>query len=37
VNDDYEADERFERALFWRQLAIVVAVAIVIVALIVLG
>jgi hypothetical protein len=37
VTEEYEADERFERRLFWRQLAIVVAVAVVIVALIVLG
>jgi hypothetical protein len=35
VSDEFEADERFERRLFWRQLAIVVAVAIVIVVIIV--
>jgi hypothetical protein len=36
MSDEFEADERFERRLFWRQLAIVVVVAVVIVALIVL-
>jgi hypothetical protein len=33
---DLEADERFERRLFWRQLAIVVLVAVVIALLVVL-
>jgi hypothetical protein len=34
--DELAADERFERRLFWRQLAIVVAVALVIALLILL-
>jgi ferric-dicitrate binding protein FerR (iron transport regulator) len=41
VTEDFEAelaaDERFERRLFWRQLAIVILVAAVIVLLIVVG
>ena len=36
MSDPFEADERFERRLFWRQLAIVVLVAILIVLLAVL-
>jgi hypothetical protein len=36
VNEDYEADERFERRLFWRQLAIVVlAVALIVLRILV--
>jgi hypothetical protein len=34
--DELEADERFERRLFWRQLAIVLLVAVVIALLAVL-
>ena len=34
--DELEADERFERRLFWRQLAIVLLVAVVITVLAVL-
>jgi ferric-dicitrate binding protein FerR (iron transport regulator) len=41
VSDEFEselaADERFERRLFWRQLAIVVLVAALIALLIVVG
>jgi len=41
VSDDFDAelatDERFERRLFWRQLAIVVVVAALIALLIVVG
>ncbi len=41
MTEDFEAelaaDERFERRLFWRQLAIVILVAAVIVLLIVVG
>jgi ferric-dicitrate binding protein FerR (iron transport regulator) len=41
MSDDFEnelaADERFERRLFWRQLAIVVLVAAVIALLVVLA
>ena len=37
MSDDFEADERFERKLFWRQLAIFVFVAAVIAALVVVG
>ena len=33
---ELDADERFERRLFWRQLAIVVVVAVLIVLLVVL-
>ena len=35
MSDDFEADERFERRLFWRQVAIVVFVAVVIALLVV--
>ena len=35
--NDFEADERFERTLFWRQLAILVAVAALIAVLVVVG
>ncbi len=35
--DELAADERFERRLFWRQLAIVVVVAALIALLVVLG
>jgi len=41
VSDDFDAelaaDERFERRLFWRQLAIVLVVAVLNAALIALG
>jgi len=37
VNRDLDADERFERRLFWREVAIVAAVAAVIVVGIVAG
>jgi hypothetical protein len=41
VSDDFDAeladDERFERRLFWRQLAIVLVVAVLIAVLIALG
>ena len=37
MNDDFEADERFERRLFWRQLAIVVLAAALIVVRILVG
>jgi hypothetical protein len=41
VSDDFDdelaADERFERRLFWRQLAIVVFVAVLVVILIVVA
>jgi hypothetical protein len=37
VSDDFEADERFERRLFWRQLAIVVLAAALIALRIVVG
>jgi hypothetical protein len=33
MSDSFEDDERFERRLFWRQLAIVVLVAVLIVLL----
>ncbi len=35
-DDEYEADERFERRLFWRQLAIVLVVAALVALLVVL-
>ena len=35
MSDGFEADERFERRLFWRQLAIVVLVAVLIALVIV--
>ena len=35
-DDELEADERFERRLFWRQLAIVVLVAALVALLVVL-
>ena len=37
MSEDFEADARFERRLFWRQLAIVVLVAGVIALLVVLA
>jgi hypothetical protein len=37
VSDDFEADERFERRLFWRQLAIVVLAAALVALRIVVG
>jgi hypothetical protein len=37
VSDEFEADERFERKLFWRQLAIVVVAAAAIVLRVVAG
>ena len=41
MSDDFDAeladDERFERRLFWRQLAIVLVVAVLIAVLIALG
>lgn len=36
-DDELAADERFERRLFWRQLAIVVFVAVLVVILIVVA
>jgi hypothetical protein len=37
VSEDLEADERFERRLFWRELAIVVLVAAAIALLVVVS
>ena len=37
MTGELEADERFERALFWRELAILLAIAAVVVAIAVLG
>ena len=34
---ELDADERFERALFWRELAIVVVIAAVVIAVALLG
>ena len=37
MSDDFEADERFERRLFWRQLAIVAVAAALVALRIVVG
>ena len=37
MSDDFDADERFERRLLWRQLAIVLVVAALIVLRLVVG
>lgn len=37
MTGDLDTDERFERALFWRELAILLAIAAVVVAIVVLG